>query len=175
MANPTAAHGNLYLGQARLPFWQVDALQIPGINQIIYFTSDCNPDGTPLKHNGLTYIPIPHKVEGREESTSGLLPQIKVKCSDINRGLSSILMDKSIAGAKVTFFEAYANNLDGASAANPALTTDVERYRISFCEKRPGYDITFTLLAPHDIQGLSIPREEYNEEEYKAIGRTITR
>lgn len=119
-----------------------------------------------------TYNVVPVVMEDIERSTDGPLPRPKITISNVFRtlgndsfsgslyianGSSNVPFD-SLVGMKVRRRITLRKYLYDQNTANPAIEYPLEEYYIDRISEQTNTTITFELVSPFDIQGVSLPR-----------------
>lgn len=148
-----------------------------GSNDIYRFHAgtSLNSNG-PVFWNGNSYTRYPVEVEGFEYSGNGQLPQPKLRVSNINGTITSLLLivnsittGNDLIGAKVTRIRTLARYIDAGNFpgnVNPYGTPDptVEFPREVFYVSRKAAEsrdvVEFELSAAFDLQGVRAPKRQ---------------
>ena len=125
------------------------------------FTNTTDGAGGPILFDGDTYVPIPIDVEGFEREANGALPRPKIKVSNANSTLTSVMEEyNDLIGAKLTRVRTFERFLDTGSEPDATQTFGTEIYNISRKTQHNKVFIEFELATSMDQQHLLIPRRQ---------------
>lgn len=98
-----------------------------GAAQIIYFTGQRNPDGSPIKFQGNDYIFLPVMTEGWGQNYDGTQDQPTVTISNVEKQIQTIVNSLGdLVGSTLERIVTFADCLDGAAKGgdNAEMWTD---------------------------------------------------
>jgi len=124
-----------------------------------YFTPTVFEDGTSVQWDGDTYNPTDMEASGYEWSGRGVMPRPKIKFSDIDLLMTSLVIaGNDLIGSQLTRWRTYKRFLDGQPQADPTAHHLKDIYNIERkAAHTPGEVIEFELSSAVDQEGRLIP------------------
>lgn len=131
-----------------------------GVNTQFAFTPSTRRTAG-LVFAGITYVPLDVKCDGFEYSGDGTLPRPKISITNVTRVMSSaaVLYD-DILGARLIRKRTYAQFLDGGETPDPQAAYADDVYRFHQKIEHNKSQITWTLAAAMDQEGVQLPRRQ---------------
>jgi lambda family phage minor tail protein L len=142
--------------------FELDATLVGGA--IIRFHAGTNELNLAVVWQSQAYNPLPVKADGFDISSQAL-PRPRIKVSNINSYISTILVGNNLLGAKVTrkrtlvkFLDAvnFENSINPTADPNAHLPDDV--YYINQKLNENAEYVEFELGSPLDLEGLTLPK-----------------
>lgn len=143
--------------EAYIDLYQLDLNSI-GVNQVYYFVSDAQENGSALSYLGDVYISLPIMVDGYESTQKAPFPRPTLTVSN-NAGTVSALMllYDQLVGAKLTRIRTLVKYLDGQSeAGGEALAPEI--YFIETPLQEDEQKCSFECINGLEMGGLTLPK-----------------
>lgn len=117
--------------------------------------------GAIVMFNGISYIPLPVKVEGMEWKGDGKMPRPTISVSNVTLALmAEVNSHNDLVGATVTRIRTYKKYLDGQGGADPNAKFPEDIYIVERKIKGNKYLLQFELKAAVDLEGILIPQRQ---------------
>lgn len=144
---------------AIIALYDLDASNLGG--DTYHFCEFDTTSGTSVVFNGITYSPLPLKIEGVEYKGDGTMPRPHITVSNINLTFASIIITyNDLIGAKLTRRRTFVKYLDDQPDADPSAQFPADIYYIERKVNHNKYQIEWELLALVDIEGVLIPKRQ---------------
>lgn len=156
---------------ARVVLFKLDA---SGIGGNVYYFSPNTLDGQSIIFDSNTYFPMDIESEGWEVTGKGTLPQPKIRISNVQMLMSSIINEfGDLTGATLTRIRTYKNFLDGQPDENPgACVSDI--FTVSRKSAQNRLFVEWELSPVMDQQGRMLPGRQYLKDACTHIYRVYT-
>jgi lambda family phage minor tail protein L len=159
-----------------LQLFVLDATALGGT--VLRFVLGAGDIGATVTWQGEVYTAAPVEAEGFEVNGQGSLPTPKIKIANINGALQGMIRDHGdLVGALVTRTRVFAQNLDGASEADPTAHYPPDIYRVERKIAMNKIYVEWELSAALDQQGVMLPRRQvlrdYCDKRYRFWGGSV--
>jgi len=139
--------------------YELDATEF-GASQIYYFTANTDEGGN-VTFNGVEYVPLDFEIEDLEWSTTGQIPEAKIKLSNVNNAIGAAVNDfGDLVGAKLTRRRTFEKYLDGRPGANPSAQFEPDEFIIEQKTAHNKNYIEFKLVPFYDLTGDRYPNRQ---------------
>ena len=153
---------------AEVWLWVLDATALGG--GLYRFHSGTNQLGTAVVWQGVTYSPMPIKVDGLEWSSKGVLPRPRLRVAALDGVIGGLVRDlDDLVGASVTLKRTFARYLDAVNfpgsynpTADPTAALPDEPWVVERKTLETSDVIEFELVSPLDAQNAQIPKRRVN-------------
>lgn len=163
MTTPITAEIQSLSPSAIMEFFVLDMSSIQG--SVLHFHAGSNGLQSPVRWQGVEYIPLPVETEGFDVATKGTLPRPRIRLANINGLFSAeIKQNDDLIGCKVIRKRTFARYLDAANFPggvnadadpNQSLPDDVWFIDRKTAENR--YIVEWELASAFDVQGIQLP------------------
>lgn len=118
-------------------------------------------EGVPVVFNGITYLPLPVKVEGMKWEGDGKMPRPTISISNVTLALmAEVNLYNDLVGSIVTRIRTYQKYLDGQTEADPNAKFPEDIYIVNRKLKQNKYVFQFELKAAVDLENRLVPRRQ---------------
>jgi len=141
-----------------------------GLSDVFYFCDGAANNFRPIVFDGVTYSPLPVKMEEMTMSGQGQVNRPKISIANI-RGLISLLMldTQSLVGAKITRRRVFARFIDNINFPknknpygdpDPTAAYNEEVFLINRKVAETQQLVTWELSTPFELDGVKLPRRQ---------------
>ena len=115
-----------------------------------------------VSFGGITYSPLPLRMEGLEKVGRGPVPRITLVIPDIDSLMTTLMVSyKNLLGCPITRKQVFTNNLDNGPDADSSDFFGPDIYYVDRVARHaPGVEVALELASPLDIQGTALPARQ---------------
>jgi lambda family phage minor tail protein L len=115
--------------------------------------------GSQVRFNGITYQPVPVRLEGLQKRGRGPVPRLTVVVPDVDKLMTMLLATYgNLLGCKITRRQVFRSALDDGENADPTDFFGPEIFYIDrIVRHSPGQEVVIECASPLDIQGTMLP------------------